>query len=432
MNIGFIGLGKLGLPCAYAMASTGHNVKGYDVNENVQSYIKKKKTPYREEGLPDLMADHHVEFTSIEDVVTTSDIIFIAVQTPHKPELDGSLPLTDERADFDYQYLIQALQDVEAIAISNDVTPVVSIISTVLPGTIHHIQKQYLTDYLSICYNPYFIAMGTVLEDFFNPEFILLGGDNAEAKFALQQLYVEIFDQYAYQHNKIPHLANFINCSVVDAEMIKMCYNTFIGLKIVFANTIMELAEKVGGNCDVVSSALSNAQKRIMSPAYMRGGMGDGGSCHPRDQLALSYLANKLNFSYNIFETVMHAREEQTKWFCDLIEDKQKNTGLPIVILGQAFKANTNLVEGSPAKLLSALLNQRQIDHIVYDPIVNPKDKINWKKPAIYFIATEHREFVSLKAAKGSIVIDPWRCTDGKAKDVEYVQLGHSSFENVE
>ena len=133
-----------------------------------------------------------------------------------------------------------------------------------------------------------------------------------------------------------------------------MAYNTFIGMKIAFANTMMEICHKTGADVDAVSDAMSLATERLISGRYLRGGMGDGGGCHPRDNIAMSWLAGELDLSYDFFDSLMKCREEQTMWLANLIkEELQGNDHLnEVIILGQAFKEETNLTVGSPATLL--------------------------------------------------------------------------------
>ena len=102
----------------------------------------------------------------------------------------------------------------------------------------------------------------------------------------------------------------------------------------VFINTMMEICHKTDANIDAISDSIALATKRIISPAYLRGGMGDGGGCHPRDNIALSWLARKLNISYDFFESIMLAREQQTEWLADLIMEHD----LPKVILRKIFQ----------------------------------------------------------------------------------------------
>lgn len=355
MRVGFIGLGKLGLPCALAIEAAGHEVGGYDVNPEIAKllYAKKRKLPYREEGADELLADTTIAHApSPEDVAEWADLIFVAVQTPHQPEYEGVTRLPDTRANFDYEHLREALYSVCLAECP------VAVISTVLPGTMESI-CQSVTTPPHLLYNPFFIAMGQTIPDFLNPEFVLIGTDGAHPG-PLQELYNSI------------HTAPHFVTTIKTAELTKVAYNTFIGLKIAFGNTMMEICEKTGADVDDLVDALSLARERIISPAYMRGGMGDGGGCHPRDNIALSWLAQELDLSYDLFEALMVCRERQTEWLAELIVDEQNmhSEFRPIELMGKAYKPETNLTVGSPAVLLASLLEERGISFEHTDPHV--------------------------------------------------------------
>src|SRR5262249_23174207 len=145
-------------------------------------------------------------------------------------------------------------------------------------------------------------------------------------------------------------------------------------MKVCFANVLMEISHKMPG-CDVdeISNALALATDRLLSPKYLRGGMGDGGGCHPRDNIALSWLARELDLSYDWFENVMLCREKQTEWLADLIEEHQQRGGFGakrVGIYGRSFKAGTNLTVGSPATLLANILQERGFEVSFYDPYI--------------------------------------------------------------
>ena len=155
-NIGFIGLGKLGLPSALAIESKGHTVVGYDLNPNVKQYIEKKTIPYIEQSVPELLQKTKIEVLSLAEVLKRSEIIFVAVQTPHDPLYEGITKLPSTTADFNYDYLKSACSDisVELDKLGEDKTIIV--ISTVLPGTIEREIKPLLGKHVKLCYNPFF------------------------------------------------------------------------------------------------------------------------------------------------------------------------------------------------------------------------------------------------------------------------------------
>jgi UDPglucose 6-dehydrogenase len=184
---------------------------------------------------------------------------------------------------------------------------------------------------------------------------VLIGADEDDPR-PLIHLYATLHDRPIFQTD------------IKTAELTKVAYNTFIGLKIAFANAVMELAHKTGADCDDVTAALELATDRIVSPAYMRGGMGDGGGCHPSDNIALSWLAQKVGLSYDLFGAVMECREKQTDWLAGVVADEWEATGLPVTVLGKAYKPETPLTVGSPALLLAELLRERGVPFDHEDP----------------------------------------------------------------
>jgi UDPglucose 6-dehydrogenase len=410
MKIGFLGLGKLGLPCALAIASKGHDVYGTDINLDVKNYIENKKIPYREEGVEELLEKNTVTFTDIEDVVNKSEIIFIPIQTPHEYKYEGCTRIPDERDDFNYEWLKDGIKNLSDLIKLQEKDKVVIIISTVLPGTIEREIMPIIkdNDKFKLCYNPFFIAMGTTVYDFLNPEFVLFGVYDKYAADIAEEFYKTI-------HNK-----PFYKTDIINAELIKVCYNTFIGMKIVYSNTIMEICHKNGGDVDQVMNGIKLAIDRVISPKYLSGGMGDGGGCHPRDNIAMSWLAKKLNLSHNFFEDVMKAREDQTEFLADLIMEHDG----PYYILGKTFKEETNLIIGSPAILLKNILVERNIEVTHYDPFIDNDTDYNFEK-GTYFVATRHNYFKYFNFPNGSTVIDVWRFLEfNKQDEINHIKVG--------
>jgi UDPglucose 6-dehydrogenase len=195
--------------------------------------------------------------------------------------------------------------------------------------------------------------------------------------------------------------------SIESAELTKVAYNCFISMKIVFANMVMEICQKTGADCDQVVDALAMATDRITSPAYMRGGMGDSGACHPRDNQAMSWLAARLDLSVDLMGYVSEAREQQSAWIADLVERWHRMSGLPVVLLGKAYKPNVSLVNGSAGLLLAHQLRDRGLDVGHHDPFVDGNITDESLTPAVYVVTTKHDCFTEYGIHSGSIVIDP-------------------------
>ena len=413
MRVGFVGLGKLGLPCAVAMEMKGHDVMGYDINPAV---MNKSSRPYRETG-PDgvapfdgYLASSGIRFGALEQIAEHSEIIFLAVQTPHDPRYEGTTRIPPERKDFDYLYLRDSTAALASV-IRKDT--IVVVISTVLPGTVRREIYPLLNRHMKLCYNPYFIAMGTTMQDFLQPEFTLLGSDHEDALHRVKDFYRTI------------HTAEVYCTSIENAELIKVAYNTFIGMKIAFANTMMEICHQIPNtDVDSITKALALGTKRLLSDRYLYGGMGDGGGCHPRDNIALSWLARELGLSYDWFENVMVARERQTEWLAELMLQYSAEYNLPLAILGYSFKAESNITVGSPAVLLKNVLEERGQSVMMFDPLVDETLQMSWERPMVFLIGTKHKAFTSYVFPPGSIVLDPWRYIPDGQSGVRVVPLG--------
>jgi UDPglucose 6-dehydrogenase len=368
MKIGFIGVGKLGKDAAEVMNEYGHDVMGYDIKPITNTELKIA--------------------SNIKDVCFGREIIFIAVPTPHHHDYDGSQPTSHlEPKDFDYSIVNSVLDEVN---MHTNKEQLVVLISTVLPGTIRREFIQRLPNTRFI-YNPYLIAMGTVKFDMLNPEMVIIGTEDGsmtgDAKLLLEFYKTFIKEGTRYEVGTWD-----------DAEAIKIFYNTFISTKLGLVNMIMDVAEINGNmNADVVCGALERSTQRILGPAYMKPGMGDGGGCHPRDNIALRWLAKEYDLGYDLFDAIMKARELQAFNIAKkLIEIKNNNPNLPIVIMGKSFKPGVPYTEGSYTLLIGHFLKDYNLK---YDLI---------EDPAIYMLG--HRSvFNETNFPKGSIVLDPWR-----------------------
>jgi len=389
MKIGFIGIGKLGLPCAEEMANAGHSVNGYDISPVSSKLV------------------NVVE--SIKEVVHAADIVFIAVPTPHDAEYDGSVPTSHLKPkDFSYDTVKECL--IAANEHMND-TQLLVLISTVLPGTTRS-QFIDLIDNTRFIYNPYLIAMGSVAWDMINPEMVLIGTrDGSETGDA--QLLTDFYKSI------MQNSPRYIIGTWDECECVKVFYNTFISTKVTLVNMIQDVAEKQGNiNVDVVTDALANATMRIMGPQYMTAGMGDGGACHPRDNIALRYMASELNMGYDLFDAIMGAREIQAKNKALKLISLSEKYNLPIYIHGKAFKPQVNYIEGSYSLLVGHYIEE--LGHVVtyIDPLTEDYTPASIKGVVLLAHScsvtyrhtnTNEPDVLYCEFEPGTIVLDPWR-----------------------
>ena len=397
--VGWLGLGKLGVPCALALAKHGgHRVTGYDPDRWAADILAGRAQPPAEAGIGELLGASGLRLGTLAQVVADTDgVVFIAVQTPHDPSYGGEQPMPDEPADFDYSYLVQAVRDLEHEAAVQHKQITAVVISTMLPGTMRaRLFPLTRHGWVKLIYSPYFIAMGTVIEDFLNPEFVLVGADDPDEAADVTGIYRTVHDQPLYV------------TSIESAELLKVAYNCFISMKITFANMVAEICERTGADCDEITGGLELATRRIISPAYLRGGMGDGGACHPRDNMAMSWLARRLGLSVDLMGFVSNARERQSQWLAGLVAHHAKLAGLPVVILGKSFKPGIRLTQGSPALLLGAQLAAMNLHPYSWDPHVDSPEPLLPDGQCVFVVATQHPEFQQLKFAPGSVVIDPF------------------------
>lgn len=406
-KVGFIGIGKLGLPCAEAMAST-YDVTGYDIYPRTSEKISISET--------------------LEGAVRDKDIVFVAVQTPHDPIYDGSQPITHlPNKDFDYSIVNKVLADINQYVNQNQL---VVLISTVLPGTTRRELRKHITNARFI-YNPYLIAMGSVAWDMVNPEMVIIGtedgSETGDAKLLID------FYQPLMENNP-----RYIVGTWDEAESIKIFYNTFISTKVGLVNMIQDVAMKNGNiNVDVVTNALAGATMRITGPKYMTAGMGDAGPCHPRDNIALRWLAQELELGYDIFDVIMKARERQARNLALFLRNTALNNNLThIYIHGKAYKPNVDFCDGSYSLLIGSYLEQFDVPFSYIDPLTNDMPK----GPVKGVVLLAHNQEVTYgyagvdidkdqqlycTIAAGSIIVDPWRKYP-KNKNIQVIHYGNT------
>lgn len=390
VNIGFIGIGKLGLPCAETIARKNHNVAGYDIVSKASETI----------DIQD----------NIKSTVMNKDIVFIAVPTPHDEAYGGDSPCSDlPPKDFDYSIVKDSI--IEANKYMND-TQLLVLISTVLPGTTRRELINLVTN-TRFVYNPYLIAMGSVAWDMVNPEMVMIGTADGSTNGDAKEL-IEFYNTIM-ENNPRYVVGTWDEC-----ECIKVFYNTFISAKIGLVNMIQDVAEKQKNiNVDIVTDALAKSSLRIMSPQYMTAGMGDGGACHPRDNIALRYLSDQLNLKYDLFGSVMKSREVQAKNLAETLVYHAKTNKYPIVIHGKAYKPNVPYTDGSYSLLVGHYCEELGIEPHYVDPETG--DEWTGNTPAVFLLAhnptvtykymdnTKNNTKLYCEILPNSVVVDPWR-----------------------
>ena len=396
-KIGVIGIGKLGLDCAEVMAEK-HEVRGYDIYPRTSDLVK---------------------VCDINEVVNESEWIFIAVPTPHAEGYDGSVPSSHmEPRDFGHDAVIDAINNVNKYARSSKK---IVLISTVLPGTTRKKFVPLLDPTHQFLYNPYLIAMGSVKWDMVNPEMVIIGTEDG----SMTGVAGELIDLYRTMMENDPRyeIGTWDEC-----ESIKIFYNTFISAKVGLVNMVQDFAMKIGNiNVDVVTNALARSTMRIMGPKYMTAGMGDAGACHPRDNIALRWLAQEYNIGYDLFDTVMHAREIQAKNLAEFLvkqaESQIIGRSVPIAIHGKAYKPDVPYCIGSYSTLVGHYIKEMGHNVVYLDPLADDstdvvKDLDNtphvvlWahnRKITYEYTGNQADTQPYCEIPQGSVIVDPWR-----------------------
>ena len=391
MNIGFIGLGKLGMDAAEVFAQH-YSVRGYDVAPRTSATV---------------------EVCDIREVVQLSDWIFVAVPTPHLEGYDGSVPSSHMKPkDFIHEAVQESLIKINHYA----TTPKkVVLISTVLPGTTRRSFAGLLNKQHQFLYNPYLIAMGSVKWDMVNPEMIMIGTEHGDRTELADEL-VEIYRPMV-QNNPRFEIGTWEEC-----EAIKIFYNTFISAKVGLVNMIQDFAQRIGNiNVDVVTNALARSTMRIMGPKYMTAGMGDAGACHPRDNIALRWLAEEYNIGYDLFDTIMLAREMQARNLAEFLVEHSRKHNLPVVIHGKAYKPDVPYCIGSYSTLIGHYVQELGQQVLYVDPMADDQTSVvsdvsravvlmaHNRSITYNYVEGDHTDTFYYDIKPGSIIVDPWR-----------------------
>lgn len=400
-----VGLGKLGLPLAAVLASKGCPVFGYDPNP--KKVIEKGLDFYLEKN-----KDKFQTLKTCKEAVLNSDITFIVVPTPSK-----------EDGDFSTEYAFSAAQEIAQALKEKNSFHMVVLVSTVTPGSCERdilpILKTCGKDF-GFCYNPEFIALGSVIYDILNPDFILIGELNSLSGEILENFYKNICE------NKPP----VKRMSIVNAEISKISLNAFVTTKISFANMLSAFCEKVeGGDIDKVTDAIG-CDKRI-GHKYLKGALGYAGPCFPRDNKALLAAAKKYDVPFYLSEATEKINQEQPERLLKLILSFLPKGGR-VGILGLAYKPETNVISESQSFKLINALKEKGIDFFAFDPVVKEESNVFSaeeciKKSDLICLLTPWKEFENLNPAwfENKYLLDCWRILDkNKFKKGTYIPLG--------
>jgi UDPglucose 6-dehydrogenase len=390
-----IGIGKLGLPLAAYYAHRGYKVIGVDVNKAIVEAINKGVCPIYEPGLKELLKNPHGRLSATTDykfAVDNSHITFILVPTP-----------SEKGGGFSTKYAEEAARNIGAALKNKDDFHVISLTSTVMPGTTETVIKPILekesgkkcgVDF-GLCYNPEFIALGSVIKDLASPDAVLIGESDKKSGDMLAEVYKTVCTNN-------PPIARM---STYSAELAKLALNVFVTTKISLANVFTEICEQLpGGDIDAVTKFLG-LDSRI-GPKYLKGGLGFGGPCFPRDNLAFIHLAKQLNSQAWLQDATYRVNCHQNERVASIIQQRLggfKNK--TIAILGITYKPNTDVVEASAALETARELLKKGVNLKIYDPAGNGNARRILKDKKVIY-ATSVKE--CLKDTQLCVLATPW------------------------
>ncbi|MBY8967154.1 UDP-glucose/GDP-mannose dehydrogenase family protein [Algiphilus sp. NNCM1] len=430
-------MGKLGSPIAACLAHKGYRVHGVDVAPAVIDAVNEGRAPVFEPGLDVMINNNKSRLTagnSIREAILLSDISFIVVATP-----------SEEMGGFSLKYVKAVCEEVAQAIREKSGWHLVVLASTVMPGAtqgevvpiLQEVSGKKCGVDFGLCYSPEFIALGTVLHDYLNPDFALIGESDKKAGDVLESVYMQVCD------NK-PRVArmNFIN-----AELAKLSVNTFVTTKISFSNTLARVCENLhGANVDVVSEALG-LDTRIGNK-YLKGAVGYGGPCFPRDTIAFAALARSVGVSPELAEATDRVNQAQVSILTELVSRKIPKNGR-VAVLGLSYKPNTNVTEESQGVMLAQRLSELGRKVSVFDPkaMENAQKKLGGKvaysssledsisSSDVIVIMTPWEQFAQIspdavsREGNRRVLIDAWRILDPHSfsKACDYIGLGMNS-----
>jgi UDPglucose 6-dehydrogenase len=433
MRIAVVGIGKLGAPLAAVLASKGNEVLGIDVNPEAVHLVNEGRAPVEEPGLQGLVTASRDRLAATTELSAAAeqDVTILLVPTP-----------SDERGAFSHTYVLGAVEEVGRALRGRDDYHLVVVASTVMPGTcdaeirpaLETASGRRVGESLGLCYSPEFIALGSVIRDMLEPDMVLIGESDVRAGDVLERMYAGMCE------NDPP----VRRMSLVNAELTKIAVNTYVTMKISYANALADMCERLpGADVEAVTDALG--LDRRIGGKYLRGAIAYGGPCFPRDNKAFGVLARDLGTEPLLAEATDAVNIAQTDRLARVVQSRLK-AGNAVGILGLAYKPDTDVIDESPGVALARLLADAGYEVRVYDPVAteaalqalgglaqgSSSAAELLAQSDVTVIATPWPEFAELpiealeREGRRAVVIDCWRLLPNRPSGgaVEIVRLG--------
>jgi UDPglucose 6-dehydrogenase len=433
MKIAVIGTGYVGLVTGTCLSEVGHDVTCMDIDESKVARLRKGETPIYEPGLEDLVQKNNaagrLHFTTSLADLGNPEAVFFALPTP--PNGDG---------DADLSYVLAAAKDVAGIIKSYTV---LINKSTVPVGTAQKVRDVVAAETnvpFDIVSNPEFLKEGFAVNDFMNADRIVIGTSSTKARKVMEEIYQ-------------PFTTEGVPLIVMDessSEMTKYAANSFLATKISFMNEIANLCERTGANVDMVREGIG-ADERI-GKRFLYAGIGYGGSCFPKDVLALEHAANRYDYDFKILRAVMSVNDRQKKILVQKVVARMGEdlSGKTFALWGLAFKPDTDDIREAPSLEIIRELVGRGAAVQAYDPEATKNvqrvfpTEITYADSALaalhgadaLLVVTEWKEFIAIepaaikKAVSTGLVFDGRNIFDPRTMakaDLTYISIGRGN-----
>ncbi len=411
MKLSVIGLGKLGLCTAAFLATRGFKVAGFDINEPLMAQLRNGINPIDEPDLDELLnaARPNLVFShDLHEAVFDSDVSLIIVPTPS--QTDGF---------FSNDSVMDVLRVVGAVLSEKNSYHIIDVVSTVMPGSserefiplLETISRKKCGLDFGFVYNPEFIALGSVIKNFSKPDMVLIGASDERAGEAVAEIYRKAC------FNSPP----VCTMSLTNAEISKLALNCFVTMKISFANELARICEKTSGaDVDVITGAIGKDTR--IGKKYLTGGMGFGGPCFPRDNIALSAFAKAVGYD----ACLSPATQKVNQLVVDVLEEKIEAHVAPggsITLLGMAYKAGAPVIEASQSMELAERLLKKGFRLTVSDPAALG----NVRRMLHDRVHYEQSGFDAMAGADAVVVLTPWP----QYRQLDWSKADHQVAENA-
>lgn len=396
-----IGLGKLGAPMAAVFAARGHHVIGLDVSPAVLMALQAGHAPVEEPRLQEMLdigRSRLLVTSSHTELIEKSDVTFIIVPTP-----------SDSSGAFSHAFVTTAVERLGQALRDKREYHVVAVTSTLMPGSMGGVVREALEQAsgrtvgvdVGLCYNPEFIALGSVIDNMLEPDFLLIGESDSKAGAIVASVYETV----------CPKRPPACRMNFVNAELAKISVNTFVTTKISYANMLADLCDRLpGADVEVVAAAVGSDSR--IGRKYLRGAVGYGGPCFPRDNIAFAALAARLGAHADIARATDSINRYQIDRLSAAITSRV-SSGARVAVLGMSYKPDTGIIEESQGVMLARRLHEQGYVVMIHDPVATgAAARALGPSVAPATSATD-----ALRDADIAIIVTPWP---------EYADLGRT------